>query len=142
MAEPSNRLYNRHFTRRLQKAVDAHHARFADLLRVTWPLRLTLQEFDRVYTALQHGFRDAQEYYQHSSAAPLLQSIRIPCAILLAADDPMVDTTIFEHIVLPPQVRLVCTPYGGHLGFLGLPGSACGYRAMDTQVLAWIAKPV
>ena len=140
MEEPGNRIYNRHFTRLLQQAVDARHAHFPELPAITWPPRLTLAVFDQMYTAPQHGFRDAFDYYEQSSAAPLLPSIRIPCYMLVATDDPMVDSTIFALLALPPQVRLVRTAYGGHLGFLGLPGSACGYRAMDAQIVAWITQ--
>ena len=53
----------------------------------------------------------------------------------------MIDTTIFDHVALPSHVQVVRTTHGGHLGFLGLPGSAWGYRAMDTQVLEWIDQP-
>jgi len=135
---PQNRLYNRHFTRLLQAAVAARHAQFPDLPAICWPSALTLYGFDEVYTAPQHGFRDALDYYQQSSAAPLVPSIHIPCHMLFAGDDPMIDGTVFKQVPLPPHIQVVQTPYGGHLGFLGIPGSPWGYRAMDTQVLAWI----
>lgn len=138
---PGNRLYNRHFARLLQAAVETRHAQFADLPPIRWPAGLTLYAFDNLYTAPQHGFRDALDYYQQSSAAPLVPSIRVPCRILFAADDPMIDATVLDHVVFPSHVQVVRTTHGGHLGFLGLPGSLWGYRAMDAQILEWIEQP-
>jgi predicted alpha/beta-fold hydrolase len=138
LARPANRLYNRYFTRMLQAAVLARHQRFPDLPPVHLPNELLLYEFDNLYTAPQCGFQDALDYYQQCSAAPLVPRITIPCHILFAADDPMIDPTVFDHVPLPAHVQVVHTTHGGHLGFLGTPGRAGGYRVMDAQLLEWI----
>ena len=62
--------------------------------------------------------------------------LTIPCHILFAADDPLIDAHVFDGVALPPNVQVICTRYGGHLGFLGRPGGAEG--TMDAQLLAWI----
>ena len=67
--------------------------------------------------------------------------LTIPCYILFAADDPLIDAHVFDGVALPPNVQVIRTRYGGHLGFLGRPGGAAGYRAMDAQLLAWITVP-
>ena len=67
--------------------------------------------------------------------------LTIPCHILFAADDPLIDAHVFDGVALPPHVRVIRTQHGGHLGFLGRPGGAAGYRAMDAQLLAWITAP-
>ncbi len=64
--------------------------------------------------------------------------ITVLCHILFAADDPLIDAHVFDGVALPANVQVICTHHGGHLGFLGLPGRAGGYRAMDAQLLAWI----
>jgi len=139
--QPANRLYNRYFTKLLCADVAYRQARYADLPPVTLPQRLSLYEFDEYYTAPQCGFRDALDYYRRCSAAPLVPRITIPCHMLFAADDPMVDAHAFDGVALPPNVQVLCTNYGGHLGFLGRPGRPGGYRAMDAQLLAWITAP-
>src|SRR5215471_52904 len=116
-------------------------ARFSDLPPVKLPQRLSLYEFDEYYTAPRCGFRDALDYYRQCSAAPLVPRITMPCHMLFAADDPMVDAHAFDGVALPPNVQVLCTSYGGHLGFLGRPGRPGGYRAMDAQLLAWITAP-
>lgn len=136
--QPSNRWYNWYFTRLLCADVAYRQARFPELQAVTLPTRLTLYEFDELYTAPQCGFRDALDYYQQCSAAPLLPRITVPCRLLIAVDDPLIAADVLETLPLPANVQITRTRYGGHLGFLGRPGSAHGYRAMDSQLLAWI----
>src|SRR5262245_4900592 len=138
LSQPTNRLYNRYFTRLLCADVAYRHACFPDLPPVALPDGLLLYDFDEHYTAPQCGFRNALDYYRQCSAAPLVPCITVPCHILFAADDPLIDACVFDGVALPANVQVLCTRHGGHLGFLGLPGRAGGYRAMDAQLLAWI----
>lgn len=137
-ALPLNRVYERYFVKLLRRDVADRHRRFPELGRVDLPTRMSLFDFDDVYTAPRSGFRDAVDYYTRSSSRPLVPRIRIPCHILFAADDPLVDATLLEDVELPPKVLVTRTRRGGHLGFLGLPGTAGGYRWMDSQLLAWL----
>ncbi len=139
LAQPSNWIYARRFARLLKVAVTTRHGLFPDLPPVSLPERFTLYEFDHVYTAPWCGFRDADDYYARCSAAPLVPHITLPCRIIFAADDPLIDTTVFDHVALPPNVQVLHTAQGGHMGFLGLPGRAGGYRWLDTQLLAWLS---
>ena len=141
LEQPANRFYNRYFTRLLCAEVIDRHSRFPDLPRPELPAELSLYAFDEYYTAPQCGFRDALDYYRQCSAAPLVPYLTIPCHILFAADDPLIDAHVFDGVALPPHVQVIRTRYGGHLGFLGRPGGAAGYRAMDAQLLTWITAP-
>ena len=49
----------------------------------------TLYEFDDVFTAPLHGFRDTPDYWQRASAKPHLARIRIPALVLNAAQRPL-----------------------------------------------------
>jgi predicted alpha/beta-fold hydrolase len=140
LSRPENRFYEQHFVTLLKAAVAARHAQFPDLPAVNLPEHLTLRQFDDLYVAPHCGFRDALDYYQRCSAVPLVPQIAIPCHILFAADDPFIDTTIFDVIPLPPQVQVWHTERGGHLGFLGRPWAPGGYRWLDTQLLSWIQE--
>ena len=138
LSQPSNRLYERYFMRRLLAAVAERHRLYPDLAPVNLPERLSLYRFDNLYTAPQCGFADADDYYARSSAASLVPQITLPCRILFAADDPVIDAAVFDCAALPPNVEVVRTSQGGHMGFLGRPGRPGGYRWMDACLLDWI----
>ena len=48
----------------------------------------TLFEFDNLFTAPLHGFRDTQDYWARASAKPHLRRVRIPALLLNARNDP------------------------------------------------------
>ena len=50
----------------------------------------TLYEFDNLFTAPLHGFRDTDDYWLRASAKPHLHRIRIPALLLNARNDPFV----------------------------------------------------
>jgi predicted alpha/beta-fold hydrolase len=138
LGRPSNRLYEQRFMRLLRMAVDERQRHFADVPVVTLPPQLSLYAFDNIFTAPQCGFQNADDYYARCSAAPLVPRIALPCRMLFANDDPFIDASVFDAVALPPHVQLIRTARGGHLGFLGWPGSAGGYRWLDTTLLTWI----
>jgi predicted alpha/beta-fold hydrolase len=141
MEQPHNRLYEQQFLRQLKAAVARRQAHFPDLPPVDLSNLRSLSAFDERYTAPTCGFRDAHDYYTRCSAAPLLPRITIPCRLLFAADDPFIDSTMFDDVALPPHIEIVRTKRGGHLGFLGTPGHPGGYRWMDALLLEWIRAP-
>ena len=140
LESPSNRFYNWHFVSILrQNAADLHRL-FPSLGPVELPKRLTLRQFDELYTAPQCGFEDAADYYRRASSAQFVPRIAVPTTILFANDDPVIDTTVFDDTPLPRNVDVVRVANGGHLGFLGIPGSPGGYRWLDSQLLGWLEE--
>lgn len=135
---PSNWLYTWRFSYLLRAAVAAREAAFPDVQPVTLPKRCTLYEFDTLFTAPQCGFHSADDYYAQCSAAPLLPQVTLPCHLLFAQDDPLIDATTLQRVHLPPHINVIYTPNGGHLGFLGRLGRSGGIRWLDRQLLAWI----
>ena len=99
----------------------------------------TLREFDDVFTAPLHGFRDAADYYAKASAGPQLARIRIPALVLNARNDPFLPAS-----ALPAKgdvgawVTLWQPAHGGHVGFATgrWPGSL---GAMPARVTGWLA---
>ena len=96
-----------------------------------------LYEFDNVFTAPLHGFRDTDDYWSRASAKPHLNQIRIPALVLNARNDPFVPA----HSLPAPKdvgasVTLWQPAHGGHVGFaegappgqlLGLPEQVCDW---------------
>ena len=99
----------------------------------------TLYEFDDIFTAPLHGFRDTRDYWSRASARPHLARIRIPALVLNAGNDPFVPAAS-----LPPAgpagrfVTLWRPAHGGHVGFPrgGFPADVL---AMPQAVADWLA---
>ncbi len=99
-----------------------------------------LYEFDDVFTAPLHGFRNADDYYARASAKPHLHRIRIPALVVNALNDPFVPATSLPGPgEVGPCVTLWQPQEGGHVGFPDghLPGHV---RRMPDEVGGWLLK--
>jgi hypothetical protein len=97
-----------------------------------------LYEFDNVFTAPLHGFRDTDDYWSRASAKPRLREIRIPALAVNALNDPFVPAgSLPSARDAGSRVTLWQPAHGGHVGFAGgrWPGHV---QAMPKAVLAWL----
>ncbi len=78
----------------------------------------TLYEFDNVFTAPLHGFKDTPDYWRRASAKPHLARVRIPALVLNARNDPFVPAaSLPEQAGVGRHVTLWHPRHGGHVGF-------------------------
>jgi predicted alpha/beta-fold hydrolase len=98
----------------------------------------SLREFDDVFTAPVHGFRDAADYYARGSAKPRLNEIRIPALVVNALNDPFIPAACLPRPdQVGPCVTLWQPAHGGHVGFPG--GLPPGHvLTLPGAVMNWI----
>ena len=99
-----------------------------------------LRDFDDLFTAPLHGFRDADDYYARASAKPHLQRIQIPALVLNARNDPFVPAWSMPRLAqVGAHVTLWQPAQGGHVGFPDghLPGHV---RRMPDAVGGWLLQ--
>ncbi|GGG21626.1 alpha/beta hydrolase [Dokdonia pacifica] len=79
----------------------------------------TLKDFDDVYTAPAHGFKNALDYYEKASSFELLPEIELPTLILNAKNDSFLhgDCYPYEHATSSNDLFLETPDHGGHVGF-------------------------
>jgi predicted alpha/beta-fold hydrolase len=130
-------FYDAFFVRHLTQQVRRHQRCFPDLPRVRFPRRLTLRQFDDLYTAPRWGYTGALDYYRRASALPWVSRVRLPAMLLTARDDPFVAVEPFEGLTPAPHVEVEITRRGGHLGFLGADGAG-GVRWAERRVVDWL----
>ncbi len=98
----------------------------------------TLFEFDNVFTAPLHGFKDTPDYWARASAKPHLARIRIPALVLNARNDPFVPAASLPR---PEDVGRFVTLWhpaeGGHVGFPAGPFPST-VQAMPQAVSSWL----
>jgi uncharacterized protein len=98
----------------------------------------TLYEFDNLFTAPLHGFRDTDDYWARASAKPHLRRIRIPALVLNARNDPFVPASCLPAVHEVGRFVTLWQPaHGGHVGFpLGrFPGHVQG---LPEAVTGWM----
>ena len=99
----------------------------------------TLFEFDNVFTAPLHGFRDTPDYWARASAQPHLSRVRLPALVLNARNDPFVPAARLPRPGdVGRHVTLWQPAHGGHVGFP--QGRPPGHVvAMPQAVSQWLA---
>jgi uncharacterized protein len=103
----------------------------------------TLYEFDDVFTAPLHGFRDTPDYWRRAAARPHLARIRIPALLLNARNDPFVPASSLPApgaAEVGPWVQVWQPAHGGHVGFPGggFPGDVL---TLPRAVTDWLVSP-
>ena len=77
-----------------------------------------LYEFDNVFTAPLHGFKDTDDYWSKASAKPLMKNILMPALALNARNDPFVPaSSLPQQSDVSTSVTLWQPEQGGHVGF-------------------------
>jgi predicted alpha/beta-fold hydrolase len=136
--QPVNRLYDKNFLRNLRSEVARLHALFPELEPVNLAKARSLLDFDEMYTAPRNGFRDAADYYNRSSAGPLLHRIEVPGLVIHASDDPFIPSEPFQLAKFPSSLALELIPSGGHLGYLSRRPWNGDRRWLDARIAAWL----
>ena len=99
-----------------------------------------LYEFDNLFTAPLHGFKNTDDYWARASAKPHLPQIRIPALLLNARNDPFIPAASLPR---PHEVGRYVTLWqpaqGGHVGFPQgrFPGHV---HSLPAGVMAWMQQ--
>ena len=100
-----------------------------------------LYEFDNVFTAPLHGFKNTDDYWARCSAKPHLEQIRIPALVVNTLNDPFVPASCLPQAGNSARVGSHVTLWqpakGGHVGF-PQGGFPAHLRAMPEQVGNWL----
>jgi predicted alpha/beta-fold hydrolase len=97
-----------------------------------------LYEFDNVFTAPLHGFKNTDDYWFRASAKPHLRRIRLPALLVNARNDPFVPASSLPTAAdVSAHVTLWQPEHGGHVGFA--QGRPPGHvRSMPGAVVQWL----
>jgi uncharacterized protein len=100
----------------------------------------TIYDFDNIFTAPLHGYRNTEDYWRQCSAKPQLHQIRIPALVLNARNDPFVPALCLPTIrEAGSGVTLWQPPHGGHVGF---PSGRWPSHllTLPEQVMGWLNR--
>jgi predicted alpha/beta-fold hydrolase len=139
VGRPENRVYDWNFARWLRREVARLHRAFPELGEPDLDGVSSVYEFDDRYTAPRNGFSSADDYYERSSAAPLIPRIELPGLVIHSEDDPFVPADPFRRAWFPDPLRLELVRHGGHLGYVSRHRWLGDRRWLDARLAAWLA---
>jgi predicted alpha/beta-fold hydrolase len=119
-----SKIYQENFVRSLRRKALIKLETFPELAsREAVGAATTVWEFDDLFTAPVHGFRDAADYYERSSSLGWLSTISIKTLLLSAVDDPFLPRQVLDEVRAiahgNPALELEFPQHGGHVGFVG-----------------------
>jgi len=116
----SNWVYRNSFLINLRKKYKTKMKDFPEKMSASDYKKITsLLEFDNIYTAPAHGFKNAFDYYEKNSSLQFLPNIEIPVYILNAENDSFLSSKCYPKDLASKMknLHLEISKYGGHVGF-------------------------
>jgi predicted alpha/beta-fold hydrolase len=140
-----SRLYSRNFLRTMKPKALAKVAQHPGIASVDAIRHAdSIWSLDDAFTAIVHGFRDAEDYYTKCSSIRFLDTVRLPTLLLSARDDPFHPPEVLDEVtrIARKNQALLCDfPLrGGHVGFVSgrLPWKPNYYA--EARVLAFMEE--
>jgi predicted alpha/beta-fold hydrolase len=137
----NRQVYTRMFLRTMKPKAQAKLKQYPGLFDVQRMMAAKdLYEFDNVFTAPLHGFKNTDDYWLRASALPVMSNIQVPALALNARNDPFVPAySLPKDKNVSAYVELWQPPHGGHVGFArgAWPGHL---RALPEAVGAWLLQ--
>jgi predicted alpha/beta-fold hydrolase len=121
LSSRANYIYLRNFLVALKSKLIKKAEKFPDiLLGVDLSQIHDFTEYDRYITVPSFGFKNELHYYEECSTSKCIPKIKIPCLIVNAKNDPILDATRFpvEECKSSDWVNLEQPLRGGHVGFM------------------------
>ena len=118
---PFNRIYTKHFLKKLIDLARAKHEQFPDKVDLSNIDEIqTFHDYDNRYTAPLIGFKDADDYYTTASASRYLEKLKLPLLMVNPKNDPFLggDCYPVEFAKKSPYLYLEIPESGGHCGFI------------------------
>ncbi len=115
-----NFVYSKTFINDLRRKYKRKMPNFPEAMNAAELKKIgSLLDFDNLYTAKAHGFKDAFDYYEKSSSIHVLNNITVPVLILNAENDSFLcpESYPFELVKKLEKVFLEVPRHGGHVGF-------------------------
>ncbi len=115
-----NRIYKKRFLAKLRNKIKAKSPQFPAIISfAAFEKVSTFRDFDNLYTAPIHGFKDADDFYSKARLDQYLPNISLPLLIVNALNDPILPEECYpkEFAEKSKNVFLEMPEHGGHVGF-------------------------
>lgn len=115
-----NQIYLKRFLSTLNEKLEIKSAQFPNQLQFSGKKLKTFHDFDNVYTAPAHGYRNAEDYWNSCSSKHFLANIQRPTLLVNALNDSFLGEHSYPYDIAKnhPFLYLETPPHGGHVGFV------------------------
>ena len=112
-----NKVYQKRFLDTLSEKSDLKREQFPDFPKFTGS---SVYDFDDQVTALVHGFKGADDYYEQCSSKYFYKSVQKPLLVIHSKADSLcpLEFAPFEDLESNRYIRTLFTESGGHVGFI------------------------
>jgi len=100
-------------------------------------------DFDNLYTAPAHGFKDAVDYWTKSSSKQFIKFIKLPTLLITSLDDPFLSKSCIpvREANNNENFNLIITKQGGHVGFNSTILSNDNYW-LENKIISFIKSKI
>ncbi|MBL7685288.1 MAG: alpha/beta fold hydrolase [Deltaproteobacteria bacterium] len=121
LTRPTNILYMKSFLKRLYRYLKEKKEKLPNQINLdNYHLIKNFKQFDDRFVAPQHGFINAEDYWNQSSSIRYLNTISIPTLLVNAKDDPFLPNKCYPFEIADQHefFHLEVPSFGGHVGFM------------------------
>ncbi|MEM6700521.1 MAG: alpha/beta fold hydrolase, partial [Bacteroidota bacterium] len=115
-----NQIYLKRFLNTLNEKLEIKSNQFPNQLQFSGKKLKTFYDFDNIYTAPVHGYKDAEDYWNTCSSKHFLVNIQRPTLLVNALNDSFLADNSYPYEIAKnhPFLYLETPPHGGHVGFV------------------------
>ena len=121
LQKPENKMYMNKFMQTLKPKTLQKMKQFPNsfLTKEAIMAAKNFYDFDNLYTAPAHGFKNAEDYWEKCSCKPYLSKIKTPGLLINALDDTFLSDKCYPTEIAEKNTSFFLeTPkFGGHVGF-------------------------
>ncbi|WP_238354585.1 YheT family hydrolase [Fulvivirga marina] len=129
LARKHNNFYRKRFLRKLEHKIKVKAEQYPEKIQCSDFSNIRyFPDFDNLYTAPLHGFKDAADFYNRASANRYMYNIELPTLLVNAWNDPFLPKECYpeKECEIHDYLYFESPDYGGHVGFT-LKGSEFNY---------------
>ena len=140
LAKRGNDFYRKRFLKKLEMKIKEKATLYPDDISYSdFSAIKYFPDFDNLYTAPLHGFKNADDFYDKASAMHYMNNVSVPTLIVNALNDPFLPDACYpvEACEKHPLLYLETPAHGGHVGF-ALKGRQHNY--MEQRAFEFFAQ--
>ncbi len=143
IAKATNLVYMQRFLRSLKKKSLVKLKQFPNASFTKEQIKVckNFDDFDNLYTAPAHHFKNAKDYWEKCSSKQFIPQIKLPTLLITSQDDPFLSASCIpvKEAKNNPSFLLEITKHGGHVGF-NKNKSSIGNYWLEKRIVQFLQK--